>query len=611
MRILYIRLKNFRSFGERNSENRIVFKDGMNLVVGENNVGKSNLLKALDIFKTSFSPDANDWHVGDRRKELFAELEVELTDNELTEFVENLIGPAHSIASNKMNRIMRELGRSICLTFSSRGKRARLAKIGDLHVRGDHGYMTSDNDARKYVDLDWSKLLDAYFETIDFTIPMVIDNQVKAQSEAKAARIAFPMNVEELILNLVSHKLKVFSEVRQRPAGRNEKILESYDGALVADVLANLKMGDRQQRNKFESVKQEFSKLFPSLRLEVMKERPDALPYIVIEKTTTQHEVPIERVGAGIGEMVILLTHLIASEDMIFCLDMPELHFHPHAQRLLSEILKTYSQKNQIIVVTHSPTFFEAKLICNLTVVREQDGQTTIIQLSDGYFTQDELAKLERYLDAYNKEFLFSRAVLVVEGETEIGAMPIFSKALGRDLDTFGVSLVRAGKHFGIFVKLLKGLGFPYLVMVDKDALIDIESSIDVNGQKLNTSPVFSNLEKAGFLTEKQKKIISEVKEETTTIRKKTVYYGVLRKLNSIARTHDVYVLPSNFEGVLNESKYKDIYEEAEKLYDSKVTRGSFFAREIVKRNRMIPNRFAEVIKIVTTKAADLYSFKR
>jgi predicted ATPase len=609
MKLRYIRLKNYRSFGERNAEKKITLKDGINLIVGENNAGKSNFLKALEIFKTSYSPEVNDWYVGDQGKELFAELEMELSDSELKDFVRSMIGPTNSVDPQKVKRVMEEFGRSICLTFSSRGKRARLAKIGNLFITGDEAHLTPDIDRRGSL-IDWRKLLDSYFQTVDFSIPMLAAKQ-GGTGETKTPGIAFNINVEELILNLLGSKLKVFSEVRQRPSGRNEQVLESYDGALVADVLANLKMGKRQQRNKFELIRQEFSKLFPSLKLEVMKERPDTLPYIVIEKIPTQYEVPIERVGAGIGEMVILLTHLIASEGMIFGLDMPELHFHPHAQRLLLEILKRYSQKNQIIVITHSPTFFEPQMIGSLIVAREQEAQTDMTQLPDGYFTEEETVRLERHLDAHNKEFLFSRAVLVVDGETELGAMPVFSKALGKDFDTLGVSLVRTGKHFGIFMKLLKGLNFPYLVMADKDALVNIECSIDVKGQKVNTSPVFFNLDRFGLLTEEQKKIISDFNNETTTVDGKTVYSGVVRKLSSIATAHDIYVLPSNFEGVLNGSKYRDIYKEAEKLYDSKVIRGSYCAHQIVKQNLKIPSRFAKVIESVTAKAAIKNGSKR
>lgn len=600
MKLLHLKIENFRSFGEKSTEEKMVFKDGVNLIVGENNVGKSNLLRAFEVFKEGYSPDKNDWYAGHQEKEFVIELEVELSSRELRVFLKDFMRPKYIRDATKTKRIIKDLGRKVWLIFSSR--RGRFVKIKELYIKGSGAKLNSDFSSSSYEAIDWFEILDKYFNTIDFSIFTVIKERIRGDKER---RIQFKKNLDNSFFNLLAQKLKNFSEVRQRPRGKNQKILESYDGSQVADVLATLKMGNRQQRKKFELIKQEFTKLFPTLRLEVTEEKTNQPPIIVVEKIPIEYEVPIDRVGAGIGEMAILLTHLIASEEMIFGLDMPELHLHPHSQRLLLGILKEYSKNNQVLIVTHSPLFLESKEIDNIVIVREQKGATIVTQLPENYFDKEERIKLQRHLDASNKEFFFSRASLVVEGETEVGAMPIFSKALGKDFDIHGISLVRAGKHFGIFIKLLRGLKFPYFVMCDKDALMNIEESIEVNKRKIRTSPVFYNLSKINLLQEEHKKRILEFESEISSISGKEVYDDkIFNGLSAVARVYDVYVLPSDFEGVLRRSGYEKSLKKAETISDSKVTRGRFIAEEILRQSRKVPTEFVDVINAIITRAS-------
>lgn len=598
MKLANLKIKNFRSFGERSAQKKIRFKDGINLIVGENNVGKSTILRALELLCGPGDPSlyTNDWNAGIREKEVVIELEVELSNKELRTFLKPLI-QGHFEDAKKVKRILQDLGRKICFIYSS--KKGFLVKIRKLYIEGTSAKLTSDF-AGSYTATTWNKTLQKYFESTDSSIFEIIDEQTKAE---KGMRIDFGRNVKELVVNMLHQKLKIFSEVRKRPTGENKRILESYDGALVADVLTTLKMGNRRERERFGLIQRKFRELFSSLKLDVTKESPDKAPKIVIEKTPIDYEVPIEFVGAGIGEMVIFLTHLIASEEMIFGLDMPELHFHPHSQRLLLGILKEYSQNNQILIVTHSPLFLEPEEIDNMIIVREDKGETIVTQLPENYFDKEEKIRLQRHLDTYNREFFFSRASLIVEGETEVGAMPIFSKALDKDFDRYGISIIRTGKHFGIFIKLLKGLTFPYFVMCDKDALMNIEESIDVNGQRVKTSPVFYNLSKIDLLQGKHAKRISEIESKTSSIDSKEMYHEEqFNELNALAKTYDIYVLPSDFEGVLRKRGYENLLKEAESISDSKVTRGRYVAEKVIRDNLEVPEEFQDVIDAIMAR---------
>ena len=233
-------------------------------------------------------------------------------------------------------------------------------------------------------------------------------------------------------------------------------------------------------------------------------------------------------------------------------------------------------------------------------------GETTVTQIRQDYFDENERLRLFRQLDAGNKEFFFSKGVLVVEGPTEVGTMPIFSKALNRDFDEYGVSLVESGKFFGIFLKLLIGFSFPYLVMCDKDALMNIEKSINVGKRKIKTSPVLYSLWISNSLTKTDEKRIVEIEPKIQLIRtrpRKEIYPdGLFEELRRIASKHDVYVLPSDFEGVFERDGYGSMLRKAKKMSKSKVIRGRYMAEQIVERGDAIPKEFRDIIKGITEK---------
>ena len=601
MKIVNLRVRNFRSFGDKPTE--IIFGDGVNLIVGENNVGKSAILKSLDVLKGEYSLTPNDYYKGGGNRELQIEAEAKLSKAELRRFVVPFASP-HHMDKEKVERISSDIGNKICIAYSSR--RGYYLRFGGLHISGDRGEMISHLDtAGDRVSTEWTDgILKKYFQPANRLSLFAIVK--KSLTETKVGSLHFRFDAGDSFRDLLKKKAKSFSEIRQSPEGVSDHVLESFDGRQVADVLFTLKNGNRIQRAKFEEIKAKFNELFPNLKLEIVKESRDSPPRIVIEKTSIEYEVPIGLVGAGIGEMIIFLTHLIASKDMVFGLDMPELHFHPHAQRLLRNIIREQSQKNQFLLITHSPTFIEPRQIENLVVVREVDAETTVAQINPDYFEENERLRLFRQIDAGNKEFFFSRRVLLVEGPTETGAMPIFAEALNKDFDEYGVSLVESGKFFGVFLKLMKGFSFPYQVMCDKDALMNVEKSVDIGEQRIKTSPVLYNLWMSNSLSKSDVEKMVEIESKIEVIRpkpRKEIYPDSLfEELRRITSKRGVYVLPSDFEGVLKRDGYGNILRQAKKMSRSKVIRGRYVAEEIVARGYSIPKEFCEIIETITEK---------
>ena len=212
-------------------------------------------------------------------------------------------------------------------------------------------------------------------------------------------------DIQKSLFDEVAKYYRKFSEQRLCPSGTNAMVLESFDGTQLSDVLSNLKNGDLGQRRKWDIIQERFSEVFPNLKVDVIK-RGNEAPVISVEKEINNQELPISFNGSAVWEMLIMLTHLVCFDGIVFGIDTPELHFHPHIKRCLMNILKERSDKNQFIVVTHSTTFINPELIENIAVLREVNGSSSVTQLGLGVLDVKE-NKLVRLLDAHTKDLFF------------------------------------------------------------------------------------------------------------------------------------------------------------------------------------------------------------
>ncbi len=340
MNILSLKVRNFRSFEGVGEEVKISLRKGINFIVGENNVGKSSLFRALQIISGSIGPTGSDFYKGEAKIEQLLEIELELNNNELKDLISNITG--NNILLRKpenLARFARDLGQKFFLTFSS--TTGFSMKTGALMFKQQYAELIRDYETKSIVKYEVKAFLEDYFsETYQTMVSLMKKKTNLASSSTRLNLDGEPAN---FVRNLFQTQLKVFSEIRKRPAGSSLRVPESFDGEHVASILLSLKNGNKKEQKRYGMIKKEFLKLFPNLDLDVRwGQGNNAL--INLDKIQIDYDMPIENVGAGIGEMIILLTHLIQSRDMIFGLDLPEMQFHPHAQRLLLKVLEEHAK---------------------------------------------------------------------------------------------------------------------------------------------------------------------------------------------------------------------------------------------------------------------------
>lgn len=242
--------------------------------------------------------------------------------------------------------------------------------------------------------------------------------------------------------------------------------------------------------------------------------------------------------------------------------DEPEAHLHPYMQRRLSKslhricegedakfnaLLKEYfgidSIKAQLIMVTHSPNIL-ARGYKNIVRFGQGEDSPRVmcgkdIDLSD---------KIEKHLMLNFesiREAFFARSVLAFEGQTESGAIPVFACNLGIDLDDYGVVPIRAGGKENVkpLGELLDKFKIPNYSIVDRDAKLP-----ETSGDHITTierdfeAEVIDSL----FASDNQGAFIALL--ESTNSQRATSIKGNSNALNKASIIYDVCLPDSEYD---------------------------------------------------------------
>lgn len=188
------------------------------------------------------------------------------------------------------------------------------------------------------------------------------------------------------------------------------------------------------------------------------------------------------RRGLGHNNVLFMATELLllsSGEKLpLLLFEEPEAHLHPQMQLRLMEFLQTRCARAeggrvQVLLTTHSPNLASKAPLDSMILVSQ--GSAHPLSSEHTKLAASDYRFLERFLDATRANLFFAKAVVIVEGDAENILLPAIAETLGRPFHKFGVSIVNVG-HTGFFryariFQRSSGEGVPIRVacVADKD----------------------------------------------------------------------------------------------------------------------------------------------
>lgn len=412
MYIAKLQIQNYKSYL---ASEEIGLTPGFNVIVGQNNAGKTALVEALSLrfdnklhLSMKTSPER-----GILLHDPFystAEIFFQLAEGEAERLLVNsrngFFVPFNGTAADLNNEAMRFLEHTrqpdiLCCTYSSRA----FVSV----------YLASMSERANDQSL------------ISFTV--TTSQQLEhAPTSLQRTQVSQDALYGFRLANLLRDRIYLFKAERLNvsESAFGTQIVLAPNASNLAEVLHNLQ-GSNPSR--FRKLNQHISTIFPEIKWIAVPSGPANNQVRIllwsIDPDTEREDlaIPLAESGTGIGQVLaILYVVLTADKPQTIIIDEPQSFLNPGAVRKLLEILKRYTQ-HQFIITTHSPEVVSVVIPKTLFLLHKMEAETRIKQL-DSTKTQDQKVLLLE-VGARLGDVFGADNILWVEGATEEASFPL------------------------------------------------------------------------------------------------------------------------------------------------------------------------------------------
>jgi len=440
MKIKKLEIKNYR-----NLDGLVVhFDDACNFIVGENNIGKSNVLWLLNTLFSYRSFKADDFKKVDAPIEIA--LQLKLDDLELGLFQDLFDSTDHHL----INIIAKQENIDESILFFHKETNTAIPAsivrcINFIHYDSLRNPIAEINfDKGKGVGKFLSLIVAQYIETNKISNSNFIDKKL----------------LEDLLstINNRTSKIKFF---------KDHKISASQEENIETLLLRLITLKDANG--------------------ESLAKAGYGIQFLILVTLSILEQLQIitqQRKGRAVFENPAGNERAIS---LVLGLDEPEIHLHPYMQRSLVKYLNGIISNNnkdftdliketfnidkfigQIIVVTHSPNII---LDNYKQIARMFSEKNTLKAMSGSELTLDRQIEKHVYLHfPFIKEAFFSRCAIFVEGDTEYASFPILGEKIYADFDDLGIGVIQAGgEAVPQLIQIANSFGIPSVGITDRD----------------------------------------------------------------------------------------------------------------------------------------------
>ncbi|RNI10074.1 ATP-dependent nuclease [Methanohalophilus portucalensis] len=448
---------------------KLNFDDEITLLVGENDSGKTSLIKCIDIFTGKYSPDTDDFTNGKEEMKMVLEtdsfeynmictdksnLHVEFSAIPTVNFVsyvKDYLGSLSESIANADDEKIRELAKMLGITVRSNSR-------ADTLVSNIFEKLSDENPVIEGVNLpemNEVQIDGKHFEDIEsFFSEVFLKDKKKELWNTKVG----DKTIEEIIQDELDSYATTISEE-----------LESKG------ILTNI----QQYLKNLTDIKVE-----PSFEPRNLSLSPKVL------FMENNQEILVDKKGDGTKRRIslALLEYKASSEgassdSKLYILDEPDTHLHVKAQIELLNVLETLADRGcQVIFTTHSPFLINAVKPKQIKLLSQPTSNFTKLKCLED--KPDESDKILSDLGIENIYLYFAKKIIIVEGDTEKEFLPlIYQKINNRTMNRDLIKVINTGgiKNIHGFAKALLELFDQNSIFIikDNDASEDTAKLID------------------------------------------------------------------------------------------------------------------------------------
>lgn len=444
-----LRLWNFRKYTNEDGiidetipHLTVPFTKGLNVLIGENDSGKTAIIDAIKLVTKTHSMEwihlvETDFSVGCDNLRIDI-IFTELSDPEAAPFTDKVqINPDTAIVSLHL----------VLETSKNAGK------ILPYEVKAYDGTLKPINANEK--ELIKATYLRALRDA---------DYDLTAKKNSRLSQI------------LMGHEL-----FQEGAVGKNtfENIIADANDS-ITEWFKDDTGGIKSNKSQIKDVIDTFIKSFLSDSYESELSISDSNIKSILEKISIGIK---DATNMGLGSMnrLFMATELLhlrrMNEGVKLCLiEELEAHLHPQAQM---KVIEGIQQENEVqfILTTHSPNLASKVKISmdNTSVVLCKDNEVYPLTKGRTKLEESDYVYLENFLDVTKSNLFFAKGVIIVEGWAEDMIIPVLANNLDNNLTRYEVSVVNVGStaylHYAriLMRKDGKTLNYPVSIVTDYD----------------------------------------------------------------------------------------------------------------------------------------------